>query len=69
LPSYASGNNIDAQLKFKEFEMFEAGSQDFCSPGGPDKAIGFIDFSAVQHDFLSAPRSTCRRFAQPAAAP
>ncbi len=45
---------IHADLKFKEFEMFEAGSQDFCSTAGLGKLLGFIDFCAVQHDFLSA---------------
>ena len=34
--------------------MFEAGSQDFCSRAGLDKRLGFIDFCAVHHDFLSA---------------
>jgi hypothetical protein len=46
--------DIHTDLKFKEFEMFEAGSQDFCSRAGLDKRLGFIDFCAVQHDFLSA---------------
>jgi hypothetical protein len=40
--------DIHAELKFKEFEMFEAGSQDFCSAAGLDKRLGFIDFCAVQ---------------------
>jgi hypothetical protein len=52
LPSYAF--DIHAELKFKEFEMFEAGSQDFCSVPGPHKPLGFIEFCAVQYDFLSA---------------
>jgi hypothetical protein len=44
--------DIRAELKFEEFEMFEAGSQDFCSTAGLDKRLGFIDFCAVQHEFF-----------------
>jgi hypothetical protein len=32
--------------------MFKAGSQDFCSRLRRDKHVGFIDFCAVQHDFV-----------------
>jgi hypothetical protein len=41
-----------AKLKSDKFEMFEAGSQDFCSGAGLGKPVAFIDFCAVQHDFL-----------------
>jgi hypothetical protein len=40
--------DIHPELKFKEFEMFEAGSQDFCSTAGLHKPLGFIEFCAVQ---------------------
>ncbi len=53
MPSYASRIEIHAEMKSDKFEMFEASSQDFCSRMGPCKRLGFINFCAVQHKFLS----------------